>query len=138
MPILFDNDNSIQSNVFFNSSSGLTSIQNPTVKYYYASGIYNPNYDEIRFFNSNIDTLVLTTNNNVGIGSTTPTQKLDVNGNIKCNNFYGDGTNINNVNYNNLTNKPTNFQSDWNSTIINKPTNFQSDWNSTIINKPSL
>jgi len=46
--------------------------------------------------------LFINTNGDIGVNTTSPTQKLDVNGNIKCNNFYGDGFNLTSVNSNNL------------------------------------
>jgi len=64
---------------------------------------------------------------NIGINNTAPSEKLDVNGNIKGTAFYGDGANITNVPFSTITGKPTNFQSDWNTTIINKPSTFPAD-----------
>lgn len=44
----------------------------------------------------------LNTNGDVGINTTAPTQKLEVNGNIKCNNYYGNGFNLTGINSSNL------------------------------------
>ena len=122
MPITFSQDNTTQSDNTINTSSFYSTIGTPNIKLLSSSGIYNPSDNEIRIFNNSIDSITITNTNNVGIGKTNPSYKLDVNGNIGATNFYGGGANITNVNYNNLTNKPTNFQSDWSSTIINKPT----------------
>lgn len=46
--------------------------------------------------------LWINTNGDVGVNTTLPTQKLDVNGNIKCNNFFGNGFNLTSINSNNL------------------------------------
>ena len=46
--------------------------------------------------------LWINTNGDIGINTTAPTQKLDVNGNIKCTNFYGNGFNLTNINSSNL------------------------------------
>jgi len=46
--------------------------------------------------------LWINTNGDIGVNTTSPTQKLDVNGNIKCNNFYGNGLNLTSINSNNL------------------------------------
>jgi hypothetical protein len=39
---------------------------------------------------------------NIGINNTAPSEKLDVNGNVKGTAFYGDGANLTNLNYNNI------------------------------------
>ena len=96
-------------------------------------------------------------NANVGIGTSNPRSKLDVNGDI---NFTGDirnngnKVNIFSGNYNDLSNipsyskvaysgsyydineTPTLFSGNYND-LINKPSYFPTDWNSTIYNKPS-
>ena len=46
--------------------------------------------------------LWINTNGDIGVNTTSPTQKLDVNGNIKCNNYYGNGFNLTSINSNNL------------------------------------
>lgn len=46
--------------------------------------------------------LWLNTNGDLGVNTTLPTQKLDVNGNIKGTNFYGNGFNLTNINSNNI------------------------------------
>lgn len=38
--------------------------------------------------------MIISSSGNVGIGTNAPTQKLDVNGNVKATAFYGDGTNL--------------------------------------------
>jgi hypothetical protein len=43
---------------------------------------------------------------NVGINSSTPTQRLDVVGTVKATTFSGSGASLTNIDYNNLTNKP--------------------------------
>lgn len=44
------------------------------------------NDDIIRFFNSNIESMRITRQRNVGVGTTTPTEKLDISGNVKISN----------------------------------------------------
>ena len=46
--------------------------------------------------------LWINTNGDVGVNTTLPTQKLDVNGNIKGTNFYGNGFNLTSINSNNI------------------------------------
>ena len=46
--------------------------------------------------------LFINTNGDIGVNTISATQKLDVNGNIKCNNFYGNGFNLTTINSNNL------------------------------------
>jgi hypothetical protein len=46
--------------------------------------------------------LWINTNGDLGVNTTLPTQKLDVNGNIKGTNFYGNGFNLTNINSNNI------------------------------------
>lgn len=46
--------------------------------------------------------LFINTNGDIGVNTISATQKLDVNGNIKCNNFYGNGFNLTSINSNNL------------------------------------
>ena len=46
--------------------------------------------------------LFINTNGDIGINTISATQKLDVNGNIKCNNYYGNGFNLTSINSNNL------------------------------------
>lgn len=46
---------------------------------------------------SQSDSLVLGSNANVGIGTTAPTERLDVNGNVKATSFSGDGSGLTNV-----------------------------------------
>jgi hypothetical protein len=46
--------------------------------------------------------LFINTNGDIGINRINPSQKLDVNGNIKANYFYGDAFNLTSVNSNNL------------------------------------
>jgi len=46
--------------------------------------------------------LFANTNGDIGVNTISPTQRLDVNGNIKCNNYYGNGSNITSINSNNL------------------------------------
>ena len=46
--------------------------------------------------------LWINTVGDIGINTTSPTQKLEVNGNIKCSNFYGNGFNLTGINSNNL------------------------------------
>jgi hypothetical protein len=46
--------------------------------------------------------LFFNTNGDIGVNTISPTQRLDVNGNIKCNNFYGNGANLTSVNSSNL------------------------------------
>ena len=45
-------------------------------------------------YNNNTERLRITADGNVGIGTTNPSEKLDVNGNISANTFYGDGSNL--------------------------------------------
>lgn len=46
--------------------------------------------------------LWISTNGDIGVNTISPTQRLDVNGNIKCSNFYGNGFNLTSINSNNL------------------------------------
>jgi hypothetical protein len=46
--------------------------------------------------------LFINTNGDLGVNTISPTQKLDVNGNIKGNNYYGNGFNLTSINSNNL------------------------------------
>lgn len=46
--------------------------------------------------------LWINTNGDIGVNTISPTQRLDVNGNIKCSNFYGNGFNLTTINSNNL------------------------------------
>jgi hypothetical protein len=46
--------------------------------------------------------LFINTNGDIGVNRTNPSQKLDVNGNIKANFYYGDAFNLTNVNSTNL------------------------------------
>ncbi len=46
--------------------------------------------------------LFINTIGDIGVNTISPTQKLDVNGNIKCTNFYGNGFNLTSINSNNL------------------------------------
>ena len=46
--------------------------------------------------------LFINTNGDIGVNTISATQKLDVNGNIKCNNYYGNGFNLTSINSNNL------------------------------------
>jgi len=69
---------------------------------------------------------------NVGIGTTNPSQKLEINGSIKGNSFIGDGSSLTNIDYNQLINRP-NF-SGWDQ---NASDDFSGNYND-LTNKPGL
>ena len=55
----------------------------------YISAENNPgdNNDELKFFTSNLERMVLTSNGNLGIGNTKPNYKIDVNGEVNASAF---------------------------------------------------
>jgi hypothetical protein len=55
-------------------------------------------YNILEVYNTTIPVFTITNNNNVGIGITNPTEKLEVHGTIRGTNFAGDGSNLFNVN----------------------------------------
>jgi hypothetical protein len=56
--------------------------------------------------NAPANSLSISNNGNIGIGTTDYTNKLNVNGNLKATSFIGAGSNITNLNYLNITNPP--------------------------------
>ncbi len=61
---------------------------------WYSGGgtLWQSGYAGIKFFTEGKPRLSINISGNVGVGTETPTQKLDVNGNIKGANFYANGT----------------------------------------------
>jgi len=54
--------------------------------------IYEHNNDALRLGTNAVERIRITSAGNVGIGLTNPTEKLDVNGNVKATSFSGDGS----------------------------------------------
>jgi hypothetical protein len=59
--------------------------------------IYNERNAPIRFGTNNIERMRITNTGNVGIGTTKPTEKLEVVGNVKATKFIGDGSGLTNL-----------------------------------------
>ena len=69
---------------------------------------------------------------NIGIGTTTPGQRLDVNGTVRATYFQGNGSQLTNISYNQLTNRP-----DFTGWDQNVSDDFSGNYND-LTNKPDL
>ena len=63
-------------------------------KYVYAIWVGSPTNKILQFGANNQNHITVTTNGNVGVGTTSPATKLDVNGAVKAKNFSANGTDV--------------------------------------------
>ena len=66
--------------------------------------LFNVANNHLIFGTNNIERLRIINSGNVGIGTTTTSYILDVNGTISCGNFSGNGANLNNLDFIKFTN----------------------------------
>ena len=111
MTSIFTADASTQGTGGFTNTKTYNTKDNPNMRLFSKSGIYNSADNTIKFFTNNTDALTINSSQQV-----------------IC-----DGSLITNIAWGNINGKPSFFDGTWTS-LSGKPTNFQSDWLTTITN----